>query len=47
VTKAIKRALERIATSHPALGAHLAAAIHRGYFCAYCPDPRHPIEWVG
>jgi hypothetical protein len=44
-TKAIKIALERIAEGHPDLGAHLHATVRRGYFCAYVPDPRHPIEW--
>ena len=45
VTKAIKAALDKIAANHEPLGAHLAATIRRGYFCAYVPDPRHPIVW--
>jgi non-specific serine/threonine protein kinase len=46
VTKGIKAALTRIAERHPPLGAHIAATVRRGYFCAYLPDPRHPISWV-
>jgi tetratricopeptide (TPR) repeat protein len=45
VTKAIKVALARISEAYPALGDHLNATVKRGYFCAYVPDPRHPIEW--
>lgn len=45
VTKGLGVALERIRRAHPALGAHLAATVHRGYFCSYVPDPRHPIRW--
>jgi non-specific serine/threonine protein kinase len=44
-TKGIKAALDRIAASHPELGAHLHATVRRGYFCSYVPDPRHPIKW--
>ena len=47
VTKGIKAALTKIETRHPTLAAHLAATVRRGYFCAYVPDPRHPIEWQG
>jgi hypothetical protein len=46
VTKGIKRAIEVIATHHPALAAHLEATVRRGYLCRYTPDPRHPIEWT-
>ena len=45
VTKGLKTALERIAAAHPALGAHLAATLRRGYLCRYLPDPRKPIPW--
>lgn len=45
VTKGIGAVLARIAVAHPALGAHLQATVRRGYFCAYVPDPRHPIVW--
>jgi hypothetical protein len=46
-TKGIKAAPDKIAVSHPELGAHLRATVRRGYFCAYVPDPRHPIVWEG
>jgi hypothetical protein len=46
VTKGIKAALEKISENHPALGRHLAVTIRRGTFCAYTPDPRHPIPWT-
>jgi len=45
VTKGLKAALDKIASSHPPLAAHLAATTRRGTFCSYTPDPRHPIEW--
>jgi non-specific serine/threonine protein kinase len=45
VTKGIGTVLARIVVAHPTLGAHLSATVHRGYFCAYAPDPRHPITW--
>jgi len=47
VTKGIGAVLARIAVTHPALAAHLRATVRRGYFCAYIPDPRHPIVWEG
>src|SRR5262249_18315740 len=45
VTKALKAAHDKIAGSHPELAAHLAATLRRGTFCAYQPDPAHPVEW--
>ena len=47
VTKSIAAALTRIGTKHPELAAHLRATVRRGYYCAYVPDPRHPIAWEG
>jgi hypothetical protein len=47
VTKGIKTALARIAGVHPALGRHLEATVHRGYFCRYRPDPRYSTTWEG
>ena len=47
VTKGIGTALERITEVHPVLGAYLRVTVRRGYFCAYTPDPRHPISWEG
>jgi tetratricopeptide (TPR) repeat protein len=45
VTRSIRSAMDRIAGYSPDLGAHLAATIRTGTFCAYTPDPRAPIEW--
>ena len=45
VSKAIKAAIERIATVHPSLADHLQATVRRGYTCTYMPDPRVPIFW--
>lgn len=45
VTKAVKGALAKIRTNHPALGAHLDATVRTGMFCVYLPDPRVPIRW--
>jgi hypothetical protein len=40
VTQRIKAALRKIAEASPALGRHLANAIHTGLFCSYQPpDP--------
>lgn len=46
VTKNIASALRRIRAAHPSLGEHLAATIHRGYFCSYTPDPRVDVAWL-
>jgi len=46
ITKAIRAALSKIRDSHPALGHHLATSIRTGTFCAYTPDPTHPISWT-
>jgi len=45
VTKAIGSALAKVSERHPELGAHLSATIHRGYHCAYVPDPRVSVQW--
>jgi hypothetical protein len=45
VTKAIRRALERLAKQNPALGRHLEATIRTGTFVSYMPDPRTPPAW--
>jgi len=38
VTRAIKAALEKLATYHPVLRHHLKATIYTGLFCSYTPD---------
>lgn len=45
VTRAVRRAMTRIAEHHPRLGAHLDRTIRTGTYCAYLPDPRAGAEW--
>ncbi len=45
VGKNIRSALQKIRHEHPALGRYLASSISTGYFCAYQPEPDHPISW--
>jgi tetratricopeptide (TPR) repeat protein len=45
VTRAIHGVLDRVATTHPALGEHLARTIRTGMLCSYAPDPRVPTAW--
>lgn len=45
VTRAVKAVMERIAEHSPALGAHFAATLRTGQFCAYVPDPRSSVRW--
>lgn len=45
VTKSLRLAIDRIAAHHPPLGEHLQATLRTGTWCAYVPDPRHPIRW--
>ncbi len=45
VTRAIHGVLDRVATSHPALGEHLSRTIRTGMLCSYTPDPRVPTAW--
>jgi hypothetical protein len=45
VGKGIKRALQRIAEAHPALGEHLNVRVKTGLYCVYLVDTGPPIEW--
>jgi pimeloyl-ACP methyl ester carboxylesterase len=45
VTKAIKTAIAKIRASDASLGRYLATSIKTGNYCAYDPDPVHPISW--
>jgi hypothetical protein len=45
VTKRIKKAIQKIGETIPALGHHLSAGIKTGYFCSYKPDPDHAVNW--
>lgn len=45
VTKALRRAVERLGDELPELGAHLTLAVHTGTFCSYAPDAKAPVAW--
>ncbi len=45
VTKAIKAAITKIRANDASLGRYLATSIKTGTYCAYDPDPVHPISW--
>ena len=45
VTRAIHGVLDRLATTHPALGEHLGRTIRTGMLCSYAPDPRVRTTW--
>jgi tetratricopeptide (TPR) repeat protein len=45
VTRAVRKAIARIAEHHAQLGEHLGRTIRTGTYCAYVPDPRAPANW--
>ncbi|HEU5318332.1 MAG TPA: transcriptional regulator, partial [Chloroflexota bacterium] len=45
VTRAVRQAMARIQTHHPALGQHLERTTRTGTYCAYRPDPRLAASW--
>jgi CheY-like chemotaxis protein len=45
VTRAIKAALQKLSTHHPALGRYLSSTINTGTFCSYTPELRLPSPW--
>lgn len=45
VTRAIKKAVQRIQEVHPSLGEHLHRNIRTGQFCCYDPDRRLSLSW--
>ncbi len=45
VTRAIKRAIEKIRPHSPALAGLLARRIKTGLLCVYRPDEREPVAW--
>lgn len=46
VTQNIKAAVRRIRPRLPALADELQRHIKTGTYCAYAPDPAHPIDWA-
>ncbi len=46
VAKALRRALDAVATAEPEAAAHLERSLRTGFACAYDPDPSSPVEWV-
>jgi non-specific serine/threonine protein kinase len=46
VTKAIRYAIRKVESAHPALGRLLADTVKTGTSCRYEPDPRSPVHWV-
>jgi tetratricopeptide (TPR) repeat protein len=45
VTRALRYAIDRIATHHTQLGDHLERTVRTGTYCSYTPDPRTPMTW--
>jgi uncharacterized membrane protein len=45
VTRALRRALQKIAIQHPALGDYLSRTIKTGHVCCYRPDSCHEVTW--
>jgi hypothetical protein len=45
VTRAIKAALQKLSTHHPALGRYLSSTINTGMFCSYAPNLSLPSPW--
>jgi tetratricopeptide (TPR) repeat protein len=46
VSKAIRRAVERVRDADPVLGRMLESRIRTGYVCRYVSDPGQPIAWT-
>jgi len=46
VTQNIRAAIRRIRPRLPALADQLQRHIKTGTYCAYAPDPAHPIDWA-
>ncbi len=45
VTRAIKAAVQKLSTHHPALGRYLSSTINTGTYCSYAPDLSLPSPW--
>jgi hypothetical protein len=46
VRKAIKRAIDEIAATEPAISALLRETVTTGATCSYTPDPARPLRWT-
>jgi tetratricopeptide (TPR) repeat protein len=46
VTQRIKAAVKRIGAHAPLLADHLSSRVKTGTYCAYQPDPVHPVLWL-
>jgi tetratricopeptide (TPR) repeat protein len=44
ITRRIRHAINRLASRHPELAAHLEHSIRTGRFCSYSPE--HPVTWL-
>jgi tetratricopeptide (TPR) repeat protein len=45
VTRALRRAIERLREHHAELAEHLHRSVRTGTYCAYLPDPRARCTW--
>ena len=45
VTRAIRMAIDRVASASPSAGDHLRLTVRTGTYCSYAPDPRAPVRW--
>src|SRR5262249_32806685 len=45
VTKGLGLTIEKMPRANPGVGQHLAAAVRRGLYCSYTPDPRVALRW--
>jgi hypothetical protein len=44
-TRALRKAIDRVAADCPRLGRHLSNSIQTGRVCCYQPDPTFPVSW--
>ena len=46
VTRASRTVIKRVGEHDAELGDELERTVRTGTFCAYAPDPRHPVRWT-
>ncbi|MBM4247525.1 MAG: hypothetical protein FJ148_27680 [Deltaproteobacteria bacterium] len=44
-TRALRKAIHRIAAHCPRLGRHLSNSVETGRICCYREDPTYPVAW--